>query len=452
MGKSNRPVFISQLDQAIHAQRAGEPPWALFPRRVRTPRVAREVLPLAPVAEAQRELETAFECTGPLVERVVYVHVPFCRSICSFCGYRREIPVSPDTVREYAAAVRRQLTVLAARPWTQAGPFSAIHFGGGTPTLVPLDVLTALVRDAVAALSLAQDAEITVESTVSALEEAELSVLVAAGVNRLALGVQTFDTEHRRALGRHSSRENVLARIAQVRDAGIANLCVDLLYGLPDQTAETWKTDLDLVGSCGATGVSVYPLVPFPSSQLGRQLAAERRDSFVDLAVEYALFTAADSALLQAPGWTRFSPIQYGDANAGTAAYVTACGRGAEVLALGVGAAGNVNRLAYLNTPNIEEYLRGWSEGGPWPVTAAQGSGVHEQARRLHIFAESTRLARIPECPEPRFVDEIIGSLVELGLAKADGDVISLTSDGCFWAGNICEMFSLAVRDQSSRS
>jgi hypothetical protein len=59
MGKANRPVSISQLDQAIHAHRAGEPPWALFPRRVRTPRVAREALPLAPVAEAQQELEAS---------------------------------------------------------------------------------------------------------------------------------------------------------------------------------------------------------------------------------------------------------------------------------------------------------------------------------------------------------------------------------------------------------
>jgi hypothetical protein len=125
MGKVNRLVSILQLHQAIHAHRAGEPTWALFPRRVRTPRAAREALPLAPIAEAQRELEASLECTGPLAERVVYVHVPFCRSLCSFCGYRREIPASPDTVREYAAAVRRQLTVLGARPWTQAGPFSA---------------------------------------------------------------------------------------------------------------------------------------------------------------------------------------------------------------------------------------------------------------------------------------------------------------------------------------
>jgi coproporphyrinogen III oxidase-like Fe-S oxidoreductase len=442
----------NQLHQAIHARRAGEPPWALFRRRVRTPRAAREALPLAPVAEAQRELEAALECTGPLAERVVYVHVPFCRSICSFCGYRREIPASPDTLQEYLGALRCQLRVFAGRPWAQAGPFSAIHFGGGTPTLLPLDVLAALLRDVVAALPLAQDAEITVESTVSALENADLSVLVAAGVNRIALGVQTFDSESRRSLGRRSSREEVLTRIAQVRKAGIANRCVDLLYGLPGQTVETWKADLDLVGACGATGVSVYPLVPFPSAQLGRQLVAQRRDSFVDLATEYALFMAADSALLHAPGWTRFSPVQYGHASAGTAAYITTCGRGAEVLALGAGAVGNINRLTYLNTLDIEKYVHGWNEGGPWPVTAAQGSSVHEQARRLYVLGESMRLARIPECPEPRFVDEIIGDLVEIGLAKIDGDVISLTADGCFWAGNICEIFSLAVRDESSPS
>ena len=407
-------------------------------------------MPLAPVTEAQRELEAALDRLGAPGERVVYVHLPFCGSLCSFCGYFREIPAADDTIHSYIAAVRRELTVLAARPWTRSRPFSAIHFGGGTPTLLPREALAALIRDVAAALPLVPGAEITVESTISALADGELSVLVAAGMNRIALGVQTFDSERRRSLGRHSSRAAVLARIAQVRAAGVANLCVDLIYGLPGQTVDTWNADLNMAGGCGATGVSAYPLVPFPSSQLGRQLAAERRDSFVDLATEYALFAAADNIMLQTPGWMRFSPVQYGDASCGTAAYVTACGRGAEVLALGAGAAGNVNRLAYLNTPNIEEYLNGWRDGGRWPVTAAQGTDVHDQARRLYALGESTRLVRIPECPEPPFVDEIIGSLVELGLAKADKGVISLTAAGCFWAGNICEIFSIALREESS--
>lgn len=445
-------MFIAQLDQAIRAYRAGAPPWALFERRVRTPRAAREALPLVPVAEAERELEAALDRIGAPGERVVYVHLPFCRSLCPFCGYFREIPAANDTVPSYVAAIRRQLTVLAARPWTRHRPFSAIHFGGGTPTLLPHDALAALIRDVAAALPVVQGAEITVESTISALADADLSVLVAAGVNRIALGVQTFDSERRRSLGRHSSREAVLARIAQVRAAGVANLCVDLIYGLPGQMVDTWKADLDMAGGCGATGVSAYPLVPFPSSQLGRQLAAEHRDSFVDLATEYALFAAADSIMLRTPGWMRFSPVQYGDASSGTAAYVTACGRGAEVLALGAGAAGNVNRLAYLNTPNIEQYLRGWRDGSRWPVTAAQGTGVHDHARRLYTLGEGTRLVRIPERPEPPFVDEIIGSLVELELAKEDKGVISLTSAGCFWAGNICEIFSITLREESSPS
>jgi oxygen-independent coproporphyrinogen-3 oxidase len=400
------------------------------------------------VAEAQQAIEASLECVGQGSERVIYVHLPFCRSLCSFCGYFREIPAAPDTLLQYAAAVRRQLAAFAPRTWTRSRPFSAIHFGGGTPTLLP--GLDALIRDVAAALPLAKDAEITVESTVSDLEDKTLGVLVAGGMNRMALGVQSFDSDRRRSLGRHSSREAVLARIAQARAAGVANVCVDLLYGLPGQAMGTWQADLNTAGTCGATGVSVYPLVPFPTSALGQKLAAERRDSFVDLATEYALFMAADRSLVERPGWTRFSPVQYGDAKAGTAAYVTASGRGAEVLALGAGAAGSMNSLSYLNTPNVEQYLRGWNQGGRWPMTAGQSNDAHAEARCLHALGETTRLSRTLR--EPAFVNEIIGNLVELGLAQTDAQGASLTPAGCFWAGNICEIFSLAVRDESGRS
>ena len=304
------------------------------------------------------------------------------------------------------------------------------------------------MRDVEAALPLAHDVEITVESTLSDLEDADLLGLAAAGMNRLALGVQTFDSDRRRALGRRSSREAVLAGIAAAKAAGITNLCIDLMVGLPGQTAGSWNMDLETAGTCGATGASVYPFVPFPSSELGRQLATERRDAFLDLATEYELFAAADNAVLKWPDWTRFSPVQYGHASTGTATYITACGRGADILALGAGAAGSLHRLIYLNTPNIEEYARAWNENGQWPVTAAQSTGAHEVAKRFYALGETMRLdwPLLPE--EPAFTGEILASLVELGLAKAEKQIVSLTSAGCFWAGNISEIFAIAVRDR----
>jgi oxygen-independent coproporphyrinogen-3 oxidase len=449
---TNRPVFISQLDQAIDRHRSGAPPWALFTQRVRTPRAARGALPLAPVADAHHEITVSLDRSSQGSERVVYVHLPFCRSLCSFCGYCRQIPAAQSAIHEYVAAVRRQLEVFAVRPWTRSKAFSAVHFGGGTPTLLPRGVLAAPIQDVTGALPLVPKAEITVESTIAGLEAADLPILVAAGVNRVALGVQTFNSDRRRALGRNSSGVDILTCIADARASGITNLCVDLLYGLPGQKLAMWKADLDTASTCGATGVSAYPLVPFPSSELGRKLATERRDSFVDLATEFSLFVAADSALVKWQGWTRFSPVQYGDAKVGTAAYVTACGRGAEILALGAGAAGNVNGLTYMNTPDIEEFTNSWREGNRWPVTAAKSTAAHHEARRLYALGEATRLVRSPTAGEPAYIAEILGKLVEVGLATTDEEFVSLTPAGCFWAGNICEIFSVAVRDGSGRS
>lgn len=426
-------------------------PWDLFPRRVRSPREARSPLPRKPVADARRELEEAFERESPCGERVVYIHLPFCRTACSFCGYNREVGAEPERIASYCDALTRQLDTWASRPWTLGRPFSAVHFGGGTPTALPRDLLSRLLRTVLVSLPLTAGAEVTVESTISDIETGDLRALRAAGATRIAFGVQTFDTSLRRALGRRASARDVLARVAEARDVGFANVCIDLLYGLPGQDLEIWRADLDAASSSGATGVSAYPMVPFAASQFGRSLAAEGRTSFFDLEMEYAFFAAADRAFAERPGWARMSPVQYGDAIAGSAIYVSACGRGAEILALGAGAGGSVGRLSYLNSPKVDDYVRGWTCGDNWPATAAQGSSVHELAKRLHRLGETTRLARSAENPLPAFVEEIVGDLVELGLARAGADHVQLTPAGCFWAGNISELFSLAVRDHLGR-
>jgi oxygen-independent coproporphyrinogen-3 oxidase len=262
--------------------------------------------------------------------------------------------------------------------------------------------------------------------------------------------VQSFDTGLRRSLGRRSPRQVVLARILEARAAGFDNVCVDLLYGLPGQTADLWHADLEAARTCGATGVSAYPLVSFPASRLGRQLSEEKRGAFIDLATEYALFMAADRAFVEKQGWARFTPVQYGDAHAGIATYVASCGRGAEVLALGAAAGGNLGRLVYLNAPGVADYVRGWAEPARWPLTAARSSDAQELARPLWRLGETTRLVRAPG--EHAFVDEIIGTLVALGLATSEADGVSLTPAGCFWAGNVNELFSLAARDEARRS
>jgi oxygen-independent coproporphyrinogen-3 oxidase len=439
-----RQVFRSILERAVRAHRAGAPPWALFEQRVRTPRAARQALPLAPVADGQGALEAALEAPCQAVDRVVYVHVPFCRSLCSFCGYAREVPATPRDVADYLAALRQQLAAFAGRPWTRSRPFTALHLGGGTPTLLSSEALAALVRDLWAALPLVPGAEVTVESTVTGADLGYLRALVAAGVNRLAFGAQTFDRGLRRSVGRASAPEVMLERLGEARAAGVTNVCVDLLCGLPGQTLDSWQADLETVRGCGATGASVYGLVPFPASQLGRQLASEGREAFVDVATEYAMFLAADQALVDRQGWQRLNPVQYGDARSGGAAYVTACSRAAEVLALGAGAGGSVGRLAYLNAPRVADYVRGWSQGA-WPLTVAASGQLHDEVRRAWSLGETTRLRPGPTGADAAYVGEIIGQLVELGLAESFADQVALTRAGCFWAANVVQLFTLAA-------
>jgi oxygen-independent coproporphyrinogen-3 oxidase len=149
------------LTPVENRRRDGAPVWAYFDRRVRTPREARAPLPLRPVSGPQGALEAALDApsSGP---RVAYVHVPFCRSLCRFCGYHRRVPSGPEELVSHATAVVAQARDLATRPWTRSRPLSALHLGGGTPTVLGGEVLAGLVRSLREALPLEPDAEITI--------------------------------------------------------------------------------------------------------------------------------------------------------------------------------------------------------------------------------------------------------------------------------------------------
>ena len=167
--------------------------------------------------------------------RTLYLHIPFCRSRCSFCPFY----FGPATDSERAGYVR--LLAKELNDWAERlsqYPINAVYFGGGTPSdLAPqeMELLLGILRSR---YPLANDCEITLESRLNGLTDRKIDAAIANGVNRFSLGVQTFDTELRRRIGRVSDRETVLETLGRLTARNQASVAVDLLYGLPGQTPE----------------------------------------------------------------------------------------------------------------------------------------------------------------------------------------------------------------------
>ena len=209
----------------------------------------------------------------------IYISVPFCRSKCSYCNFASGV-FSAGQMGRYVD--RLCADIVASRPLAaQLGclvpdPVDSIYLGGGTPSLLPEAELKKLFSTIAGEFKLAPKAEITVECAPATLTEPVLNALVACGVNRVSLGVQSFVDQEAASVARLHNREKVLRDIEHLRRCGIGNVNVDLIAGLPYQTPESWDYSLHEVDgpSLGIPHVSVYMLEIDDDSRLGRELIA----------------------------------------------------------------------------------------------------------------------------------------------------------------------------------
>jgi oxygen-independent coproporphyrinogen-3 oxidase len=207
----------------------------------------------------------------------LYISVPFCKTKCSYCNFASGV-FSREQFGGYVERVASDMTGAGEAAAAMGCEFDrhvdAVYLGGGTPSVLAPEQLGELFRAARQNFDVAPDAEITVECAPGTLSPAMLDALIACGVNRVSLGVQSFVDGEAAAVGRLHKRATVLDDIARLRDAGISSLNVDLIAGLPHQTAASWRASLDDAVASTVPHVSVYMLEVDDDSRLGRELIA----------------------------------------------------------------------------------------------------------------------------------------------------------------------------------
>ncbi len=178
---------------------------------------------------------------------------------------------------------------MAPLPYMDA-PVDAINFGGGTPTALKPDQMRVILHALRENFQIAPNAEISVESSATELTDEMLEVLLEGGVNRLSIGIQSFQDDRRKMLGRRGSGEFAARRVETAIRAGISNTGIDLLYNLPGQTEEELEKDLAMIRSLDLAGISFYSLMIHEKTPLASRLTEEQRRDMADLKKEYALF------------------------------------------------------------------------------------------------------------------------------------------------------------------
>ena len=207
----------------------------------------------------------------------LYISVPFCRSKCSYCNFASDV-FSSAIFRRYidrlCADIARSAEIAEQIDAVFERAADSVYFGGGTPTVLDIAELERLFVTISQNFDVHLGSEITVECAPGTLTPALLDLLRRCGVNRVSLGAQSFIDQESRSVGRLHTRTTVIDDIARLRSAGIENINIDLIAGLPYQTLESWNLSLSHVIDSDVPHVSVYMLEVDEDSRLGRELIA----------------------------------------------------------------------------------------------------------------------------------------------------------------------------------
>ena len=213
-------------------------------------------------------LGEAIRPVAPAPPTALYVHIPFCVSLCPYCDF---VVVAGAAARgprarvdAFVEALLREIDLRGAAVGTRFGPrrpaLDSVYLGGGTPSLLAADAVAAILARVRERFGVAPDAEITVEANPGPDERGDPAALRAAGVTRISFGAQVMDTEGLRRIGRRHTPDDVVTAVDGARDAGIPSINLDLLYDIPDQSLGGWMASLDAALELEPDHLSLYAL------------------------------------------------------------------------------------------------------------------------------------------------------------------------------------------------
>lgn len=203
-----------------------------------------------------------------------YLHIPFCKSRCSYCDFATDVWRSNEAVERFVTAICSEIrnSRFEIRPL-----IDTIYFGGGTPSLLEPTQVEKILTSVNSVFSVAEDAEITMEMNPATVTPEKLAAFRRLGVNRASFGVQTFNERDLKLLARGHDADDARQTYRMLREAGFANISFDLIAGLPGQTMDDWEANLDQAIEMSPEHISLYLLEIHESTPLAEQVRSGRR-------------------------------------------------------------------------------------------------------------------------------------------------------------------------------
>jgi oxygen-independent coproporphyrinogen-3 oxidase len=360
--------------------------------------------------------------------RHLYVHLPFCASRCGYCDFVTVVGRAGEHDR-YVDALLAELTLERE---VLADELETIFLGGGTPTFTRGDALTRLLA------SLPRAEEVTVEANPETVTPELVALLRDGGVTRVSLGAQSFTPRLLEVLERHAQPDDVRCAVYALRDANFDNISLDLIYGIPGQSAADLERDLDEALALEPDHLSCYELEAKPGTRFthtfGDELArqAEAMEDYFERVV--ARLTGAGYRWYETANFCR--PGRPAAAPDFRSRHNLAYWHGRDYLGLGIGAVSTLGSQRRRNTPGLARFLGALAAGRPPERDLELLDGDVRRREEIMLglrLDEPLRLKGLTRQLDPAALAKLQG----LGLVASDGETLELTRRGRFLGGGV---------------
>lgn len=387
----------------------------------------------------------------------LYVHIPFCESICYYCACNKVITKHHERSADYLDALETELGLVAESLGT-GRPVSQLHFGGGSPTFLSDDELTRVMASLGGVFRLTPDSEVSIEVDPRTVTPARLAHFRGLGFNRLSFGVQDFDPDVQKAVHRDQSFDLVQALMRSARDLGFGSINADLIYGLPKQTPQSFARTVRQMGDLRPDRIALYAYAHLPE-----RFKPQRRILEADLptpAQRVAMLGGAIDGFLSRDycyiGMDHFALPTDSLAEARREARLHRNFQGystqpdCDLVALGVSAIGHVGAAYYQNAKTLPEYYESLAQRR-LPVVRGHASSADDLVRRYVIMAlmcqgrvdfdtvESTHGVSVPDYFGPELAQ--LRALAQSGLVDLQERAVQVTASGWFFVRAVAMVF-----------
>ncbi|HEL1118510.1 TPA: oxygen-independent coproporphyrinogen III oxidase [Streptococcus equi subsp. zooepidemicus] len=367
-----------------------------------------------------------------------YVHIPFCTQICYYCDFSK-VFIKNQPVDAYLEALIKEFESY------QINSLKTLYIGGGTPTAITAKQLDYLLSHLQQHLQLDQLEEFTIEANPGDLTEDKIAVLRQSAVNRISLGVQTFNDKQLKQIGRSHTEAQIYATIASLKEAGFQNISIDLIYALPGQTMQQVKENVAKVLSLDIPHLSLYSLIlehhtVFMNKMRRGKLHLPTEDleaemfEYIISEMESSGFEHYEISNFTKPGFESRHNLMYWNND--------------EYFGCGAGASGYLNGIRYRNRIPIQHYLKAVADGN---ARLSEEVLTKEEMMEEELFLglrkkSGVSVSRFQEkfglSFESRY-GPVVRELQNQGLLVEDKDFIRMTKKGLFLGDSVAEKFIL---------